>query len=181
MPPQIGLIPAISPRLTARSGWPSFPSRGRTYHSGPRANVRGWTLRKNIARVYPTILRLLREQQREHEAHAPGGRAVGPHGVIFAEHGDAERLRADLQDLADAADDRHGPRLRRPVVGGLRLQVQRGVGREGVGNKGIEKSRTEGGRPAGRNRDRASVVAQDRAAAESVIAGRADAPDMIGE
>src|SRR5580704_2999908 len=116
-----------------------------------------------------TPLASFRKQQRDDEPHPPGGRAIRPYSVIFAEDSDAEWLRADFEDLADARDDRHGPRLRRPVVGGFRLQVQRGVAWKCVRDEGIEESRAEDGRPPWRNRDRAPVIAKDGAAAEPVL------------
>jgi hypothetical protein len=112
------------------------------------------------------FLRPLGKQKREHEPHAPGWRAVRPHDVILTEDGDADRLAADFENLADPADDRHGPFSCGPIVGGLRRQVEGGLGRESVGREGLQVGCIDDWGAAGRDRDGRAVIAENRAASE---------------
>ena len=85
----VGDHPTRLPDLRRDLGSRCCERRPRTQAAIGLADQSGRTVRGGIVTI-ARFPRLLRKQQREHEPHAPGRRAVRPHDVILTEDCDAE-------------------------------------------------------------------------------------------
>src|SRR6266568_9074089 len=82
---------------------------------------------------------LFREQERDGEAQAPVGSAAGAVGVILRAEAELYRLFANLQKLAHARAERHGPLMILPIVSGLGVDAEAREGLRRVSQKRLEE------------------------------------------
>src|SRR5258708_7286942 len=77
-----------------------------------------------------------RKKKADGEAQAPVRAAAGAVGVILRAEAELNRLFADLEQLAHARVERHGPLMLVPIVSGLGVDAE---GRERLGRVGNER------------------------------------------